>query len=50
VAVNVFSIKQTGVPLGGVLVGFLILSQEVAYGWQWALLSVSVGCLVMRAR
>jgi MFS family permease len=44
---TVFSIKQTGVPLGGVLVGFLIPPQEVAYGWQWALLSVSVGCLVM---
>jgi MFS family permease len=43
----VFSIKQTGVPLGGVLVGLLVPPQEVAFGWVWALLSISIGCIAM---
>lgn len=44
---TVFSIKQTGVPLGGVMVGLLMPLQELAFGWRAALLSVGVGCLLM---
>lgn len=42
-----FSIKQTGVPLGGVIVGLVIPPQEAAFGWSWAILSVSIACVVM---
>jgi MFS family permease len=44
---TMFSIKQTGVPLGGVMVGLLVPPQELAFGWAWAILSVSAGCLLM---
>lgn len=43
----VFSIKQTGVPVGGIAAGLLIPPQQAAFGWEWALLSVSGGCVVM---
>jgi MFS family permease len=43
----VFSIKQTGVPVGGIVAGLLIPPQQIAFGWVWALLSVSIGCVVM---
>jgi MFS family permease len=33
----IFSIKQTGVPIGGVLAGVLMPPITVALGWQWAL-------------
>jgi sugar phosphate permease len=46
---TLFSIKQTGVPLGGVMVGLMIPPQELAFGWTWALLSVSAGCVLMCA-
>jgi MFS family permease len=46
---TMFSIKQTGVPLGGVMVGLMIPPQELAFGWRWAILSVSAGCLLMAA-
>jgi MFS family permease len=42
-----FSIKQTGVPLGGVIVGLAIPPQEAAFGWSWAVLSVSIACFSM---
>ena len=44
---TMFSIKQTGVPLGGVLVGLLVPPQELVFGWTWAILSVSAGCILM---
>lgn len=44
---TMFSIKQTGVPLGGVIVGLLVPPQELAFGWNWAILSVSAGCFLM---
>jgi sugar phosphate permease len=44
---TVFSIKQTGVPLGGAIAGLLVPPQEVAFGWTWAILSISAGCVVM---
>jgi MFS family permease len=44
---TVFSIKQTGVPLGGAIAGLIVPPQESAFGWAWAILSISVGCVVM---
>lgn len=41
----VFSIKQSGVPIGGITAGLLIPQQQLALGWVWALLSASIGCL-----
>lgn len=41
----VFSIKQTGVPVGGIAAGLLIPQQQLAFGWVWALMSVSIGCV-----
>lgn len=38
----VFSIKQTGVPLGGMLAGALVPSAMLLAGWQGALLGKSV--------
>jgi predicted MFS family arabinose efflux permease len=32
----IFSIKQTGVPLGGVLAGLIAPPVTLAFGWQWA--------------
>lgn len=45
----VFSIKQTGVPLGGVLAGLLAPPLEEALGWRGALLSVAVACTLCAA-
>jgi MFS family permease len=44
-----FSIKQTGVPLGGVLAGLIVPSLLQVIGWQGALLLVSLLCLVCAA-
>ncbi len=41
----VFSIKQTGVPLGGVLAGALVPLFVVHLGWRGAALAVAVICL-----
>lgn len=35
----IFSIKQTGQPLGGVVAGLLAPPIAVAFGWQWSLLA-----------
>ncbi|SDH66395.1 MFS transporter [Roseospirillum parvum] len=42
-----FSIKQTGVPLGGVLAGALIPPLVLWGGWQGAALAVGAACLVL---
>lgn len=42
----VFSLKQTGVPLGGVLAGLLVPPLEVLVGWQWAFVVVGAVCLL----
>lgn len=42
----VFSVKQTGVPLGGVLAGLIVPSLLLVTGWQGALLLVALLCLV----
>jgi len=42
----VFSIKQTGVPLGGVLAGVIVPGMADMVGWKMAFLAVSLGNLV----
>ncbi len=39
----VFSIKQSGVPLGGVLAGLVLPPALAAFGWRWAL---AIGALI----
>ncbi len=42
----VFSLKQTGVPLGGALAGAVVPSLVLWAGWRWAALAVGITCLV----
>lgn len=42
----VFSIKQTGVPLGGALVGLIVPVVLTLAGVQWSLIQIAVVCLV----
>lgn len=41
----VFSVKQTGVPLGGVLAGVCVPKLDEWVGWQGALITVAVACV-----
>jgi MFS family permease len=43
----VFSIKQTGVPAGGILAGLVIPGVTVVAGWQAAFLASALVCLVL---
>ena len=45
----VFSLKQTGVPLGGALAGAIVPSLLLVTGWQGALLLVAFLCLLCAA-
>ncbi|MGE0310670.1 MAG: MFS transporter [Lautropia sp.] len=45
----VFSIKQTGVPLGGVLAGLVVPALTLAIGWQPALLALAATCALVAA-
>lgn len=40
----VFSVKQTGVPAGGVLAGALVPGLTLWFGWQGALIAVAAAC------
>lgn len=40
----VFSIKQTGVPLGAMLAGAIVPQLLLRVDWQWSMLSVAVVC------
>jgi len=42
-----FSIKQTGVPAGGVLAGALVPALILAVGWQWGALAIGLACLAL---
>ena len=42
----VFSIKQTGVPLGGMMAGAMVPPMEALANWQIALLAVGLACVV----
>ncbi len=43
----IFSIKQTGVPAGGVLAGALVPALVLAAGWQWTALLIGVCCFAL---
>ncbi len=43
----VFSIKQTGVPAGGVLAGLLVPLLVLSMGWQWGAVAIGVACLAL---
>ncbi|MDA0305577.1 MAG: MFS transporter [Proteobacteria bacterium] len=45
----IFSIKQTGVPLGGVAAGLAAPSLALIFGWQWAFAAGAVVTLVFMA-
>ncbi|MGE0719162.1 MAG: MFS transporter, partial [Alphaproteobacteria bacterium] len=45
----IFSIKQTGVPWGGMLAGLMVPAVAVAFGWRWAIAAVVVLALAMIA-
>ncbi len=45
----VFSLKQTGVPLGGMLAGALLPTLLLAQGWRVAFLAVAAGCIFWAA-
>jgi MFS family permease len=42
----VFSVKQTGVPLGAALAGAIVPSLQALVGWQHSLLAVAGACIV----
>jgi MFS family permease len=42
-----FSVKQTGVPAGGVLAGALVPGLVLALGWQWAAAAIGLACLAL---
>lgn len=43
----VFSIKQTGVPLGGIIAGAAMPAAALAFGWRGAFVAAMAVCLVM---
>ncbi len=43
----VFSLKQTGVPLGGILAASIAPAIAVAFGWQWALAGSAIVLIVL---
>ena len=40
----VFSIKQTGVPLGGMIAGALVPSLDLLIGWKWTFIAAGIAC------
>ena len=42
-----FSIKQTGVPLGGVIAGALVPVLVLAFGWRSAAVAIGLACLAL---
>ncbi|MBE0620712.1 MAG: MFS transporter [Burkholderiales bacterium] len=43
----IFSIKQTGVPLGGALAGILVPPLVLSFGWRWGAVAVALLCLAV---
>ncbi|MGA2089329.1 MAG: MFS transporter [Stellaceae bacterium] len=43
----IFSIKQTGVPLGGALAGLVVPALTLAFGWRGAALAVAAASVVL---
>ena len=42
-----FSLKQTGVPLGGAIAGALVPTLILAFGWQWSAVAIGVACVLL---
>lgn len=42
----IFSVKQTGVPLGGAVAGLLVPLLMLAFGWKWAAVLIALSCLL----
>lgn len=45
----VFSIKQTGVPVGAMMAGAIVPSLMLGIDWQWSLVVVAMACVVSAA-
>lgn len=45
----IFSLKQTGVPIGGALAGVIVPALTVAFGWRTSAMSVGLACVVLAA-
>lgn len=45
----IFSLKQTGVPIGGALAGAVVPALIVAFGWRTSALSVGLACVALAA-
>ena len=45
----IFSLKQTGVPIGGALAGAVVPALIVAFGWRASALSVGLACVALAA-
>jgi predicted MFS family arabinose efflux permease len=43
----IFSLKQTGVPIGGALAGAIVPTLIVAFGWRTSALSVGLACIAL---
>ena len=43
----IFSIKQTGVPIGGAIAGAMVPAVMVLAGWRWAAIVVTAGCALL---
>ena len=43
----IFSIKQTGVPIGGVLAGLIAPTISQSFGWQWAPALAAISCFLL---
>lgn len=43
----IFSLKQTGVPAGGVLAGGLVPALVLSIGWQWAAIAIGASCVAL---
>ncbi len=42
-----FSLKQTGVPLGGAIAGALVPTLILLFGWRWAAVAIGLVCLAL---
>ena len=42
-----FSVKQTGVPLGGAIAGALVPTLIIIFGWRWAAVAIGVACVLL---
>jgi MFS family permease len=43
----IFSIKQTGVPLGGAIAGAVVPALVLAFGWRWGAVALGLACLAL---